>query len=159
VDDTASFSNRGNARRAAENMITKGTAPALDYGIKPRDDGRFDIVWRTDKAKASPTTDEVEAEIAAAIEKSEANGSDGGEAEASSMTETTSTAPPTAKASDPFARIWDPAAEKLEQHKDWLRDQAAPPTAVSEPAPDTAQPEPENPWPEGTRVMVRKSKS
>src|SRR5262245_40189036 len=59
-----SYSNRGNARRAAEAMINNGTAPAVDYGIKPRDDGRFEIVWKTgDKAV---TTDEVETEVAEA---------------------------------------------------------------------------------------------
>jgi hypothetical protein len=33
-------------------------------GIKPSDNGRFEIVWKT--AKAAPTTDEVEIEIAKA---------------------------------------------------------------------------------------------
>jgi hypothetical protein len=88
MDDTASFSSRGNAKRAAEQMISKGTAPALDYGIKPCDDGRFEIAWKTAEAKASPTTtDEVEAELAAAIEEAEANWSEAGEAEAASITE------------------------------------------------------------------------
>jgi hypothetical protein len=51
MDTTANtFTNRSNARRAAEAMIAKGTAPALDYGIKPRDDGRFEIVWKTGNA-------------------------------------------------------------------------------------------------------------
>ena len=93
MDDTASFSSRSNAKRAAEKMIANGAAPAVDYGFKPRDDGRFEIVWKTDKAKAkaSPTTDEVEAELAAACEQAEANWPAAGEAEAASMTETTST--------------------------------------------------------------------
>src|SRR6202030_3258728 len=39
-------------------MIRKGTAPAVDYGIKPSDDGRFEIVWKS--AKTASTTDEVE---------------------------------------------------------------------------------------------------
>jgi len=35
MDATASnFSNRSNAKRAAEKMIAKGTAPTIDYGIK-----------------------------------------------------------------------------------------------------------------------------
>jgi hypothetical protein len=51
MDTTANtFTNRSNARRAAEAMIAKGTPPALDYGIKPRDDGRFEIVWKTGNA-------------------------------------------------------------------------------------------------------------
>jgi len=65
MDDTASsFSTRSNAKRAAEQMIAKGTAPAVDYGIKPRDDGRFEIVWKA--AAAAPISGEVEAEIAEA---------------------------------------------------------------------------------------------
>ena len=59
MDSTASsFTLRKNAKRAAEAMIRKGTAPAVDYGIKPSDNGRFEIVWKI--AKAAPTTDEVE---------------------------------------------------------------------------------------------------
>jgi hypothetical protein len=65
MDTTASsFTLRKNAKRAAEAMIRKGTAPAVDYGIKPSDDGRFEIVWKS--AKTLPTTDEVETEIAEA---------------------------------------------------------------------------------------------
>ena len=65
MDTTASrFTLRKNARRAAEAMIRKGTVPAVDYDIKPSDDGRFEIVWKT--AEAAPTTDEVETEIAEA---------------------------------------------------------------------------------------------
>ena len=59
-----SFTLRKNAKRAAEAMIRKGTAAAIDYGIKPGDDGRFEIVWKT--AKTAPTTDEIETEIAKA---------------------------------------------------------------------------------------------
>src|ERR1700745_3903876 len=65
MDTTASsFTARKNAKRAAEKMIANGKAPAVDYGIKPSDDGRFEIVWKT-----APTTGEVETEVAtAAIE-------------------------------------------------------------------------------------------
>jgi hypothetical protein len=52
MDTIATFSNRSNARRAAEAMIRRGTAPAVDYGIKPLDKGRFEIAW---KAAAEPT--------------------------------------------------------------------------------------------------------
>ena len=45
-------------------MIRKGTAPAVDYAIKPSANGRFEIVWKT--AKTAPTTDQVETEIAEA---------------------------------------------------------------------------------------------
>jgi hypothetical protein len=65
MDTTASsFTLRKNAKRAAEAMIRKGTAPAADYGIKPSGDGRFEIVWKS--AKIAPTTDDVETEIAEA---------------------------------------------------------------------------------------------
>jgi hypothetical protein len=50
-------------RGAAETMIRKGTAPAVDYAVEPSDDGRFKIVWKT--AKAAPT-DEAETETAEA---------------------------------------------------------------------------------------------
>jgi hypothetical protein len=43
-------------------MIAKGTAPALDYGIRPRDDGRFEIVWKTGNAAAAVS----EADVASA---------------------------------------------------------------------------------------------
>src|SRR4030088_1090520 len=43
----SSFTARNNAKRAAEKMIANGKAPAVDYGIRPRDDGRFEIVWKT----------------------------------------------------------------------------------------------------------------
>ncbi|MFZ1092015.1 MAG: hypothetical protein WAN75_22805, partial [Xanthobacteraceae bacterium] len=56
-----SFTLRKNAKRAAETMIRKGTAPAVDYAVEPSDDGRFKIVWKT--AKAAPT-DEAETETA-----------------------------------------------------------------------------------------------
>ena len=91
-----SFSTRSNAKRAAEQMIAKSVAPAADYGIERRDNGRFEIVWKTaltsaafaetpgaqanhtcedhmlEKAEGEgrpntgPSTDEVEAEIVTA---------------------------------------------------------------------------------------------
>src|ERR1700738_2446420 len=67
MDTTASsFTARNNAKRAAEKMIANGKAPAVDYGIRPRDDGRFEIVWKT-----VPTTGEVETEIATAATAAE----------------------------------------------------------------------------------------
>jgi hypothetical protein len=175
MDDTATFSNRSNAKRAAEKMIANGTAPAVDYRFKTREDGRFEIVWKT--AAAAPTTGEIETEIAAAsatADKPAASaapalsepapipahpdaGANGGESSLAANdpaeSESAATAPPpppataaesVAAPSDPFARIWDPAAEALAVHKDWLAEQAA------------AQAAPENQWPDGTRVMVRK---
>ena len=67
MDTTASsFTARNNAKRAAEKMIANGKAPAVDYSIRPRDDGRFEIVWKT-----VPTTGEVETEIATAATAAE----------------------------------------------------------------------------------------
>jgi len=40
------YSSRGNAKKAAEAKINKGTAPSVDYGIKEMEDGRFAIVMR-----------------------------------------------------------------------------------------------------------------
>jgi hypothetical protein len=133
MDATASnFSNRSNAKRAAEKMIAKGTAPTVDYGIKPSDDGRFEIVWKT-----ASTTDEAEAEIAAAIGEPGKTGTD-----------------------------WFPGTEgthfagvPLPETETAVAAAAAHEPALSELAPITAQPEPENKWPDGTRVMVRKRKS
>jgi hypothetical protein len=60
MDTTASgFTVRKNARRAAAKLIANGTAPAVDYCIRPSGDGRFEIVWKT-------ITGEVEAEICTA---------------------------------------------------------------------------------------------
>jgi len=57
MDTTASsFTARNNAKRAAEKMIANGKASAVNYGIRPRDDGRFEIVWKT-----APAIGEVEA--------------------------------------------------------------------------------------------------
>jgi hypothetical protein len=56
------YSNRSNARRAADKMISDGTAPAASYEIRPDADGRFAIAWPT----TGPTTDHVQSEIAAA---------------------------------------------------------------------------------------------
>ena len=130
MDDTASFSNRNNAKRAAEKMIANGTAPAVDYGFKTGEDGRFEIVWKT-AAKASPTTtDEVEAELAAGCEQAEADWSEAGEAEA---------------ASDPGANGGETSLA--------ANDPAECESAATAPPPRPATTE--NPWPEGTRVMVR----
>jgi hypothetical protein len=66
MNDTGSYTARKNAKRAAEKMIADGKAPAVDYAIRPRDDGRFEIIWKV--TKAAPTTEEVEAELTAATE-------------------------------------------------------------------------------------------
>jgi hypothetical protein len=126
-------------------MIAKGVAPAVDYGIERRDNGRFEIVWKTaltsvafaetpgaqashtcgdhilentedeERPNSGPNTDEVEAEIVTV--GAAAN-------EAAAPSEPRPLAP-----------------------------------ALGDSAPIAAQPEPENKWPDGTRIMVRKRKS
>lgn len=39
------FTQKQNAKRAAEKMIGAGAAPSLDYSIRKREDGAFEIVW------------------------------------------------------------------------------------------------------------------
>src|SRR3984893_2788110 len=141
MDTTASsFTLRKNAKRAAEAMIRKGTAPAVDYGIKPSDDGRFEIVWKS--AKTAPTTDEVETEIAAAPANQPA---------AASPTEAAS---PPAPAATEFATT-DAAPQPASE----VEAASQPAPAATEPAPALSEPASKNEWPHGTRVMVRKRKS
>src|SRR5262249_52603685 len=122
MDDTAtSYSNRANAKRAAEKMIVDGTAPSIDYGIKPRDDGRFEIKWKTNPV---PATEPVAAEIAA-------------------TTETATGGDQAPTGDDPFSRIWDPQDEALQKHKEWYAAQrernepAAPEPAAAPQEPTT----------------------
>jgi len=141
MDTTASsFTLRKNAKRAAEAMIRKGTAPAVDYGIRPSDDGRFEIVWKS--VKAAPTSDEVETEIAEppANQPAAASPSEAASQPAPAATElaTTDAAP-------------QPASE--------VEAASQPGPAATEPAPALSEPAPKNEWPHGIRVMVRKRKS
>src|SRR5580693_2643972 len=96
MDTTASsFTLRKNAKRAAEAMIRKGIAPAVDYGIKSSDDG-FEIVWKI--AKTAPTTVEIETEIAEASAEQPA---------AASLAEAASQPAPVA--TEPFPALSEPA--------------------------------------------------
>src|ERR1700732_519693 len=141
MDTTASsFTLRKNAKRAAEAMIRKGTAPAVDYGIKPSDDGRFEIVWKS--AKPAPTTDEVETEIAEAPANQPA---------AASPTEDASQHAPAASELATTDAAPHPASA--------LEGASQPAPRTPEPAPELSEPAPKNEWPHGTRVMVRKRKS
>ena len=140
MDTTASsFTLRKNAKPAAEAMIRKGTAPAVDYGIKPSDNGRFEIVWKI--AQAAPTTDEVEIKIAEAPAVQPVAAS------------------PTEAASQPAPAATEPAmtgaAPQLVSEAE-AASQPAP--GATEPALALSEPAP-NKWPHGTRVMVRKRKS
>ena len=139
MDTTASrFTLRKNAERAARAMIRKGTAPAVDYGIKSSDDG-FEIVWKI--AKTAPTTDEVETEIAEASAEQPAAAS---LAEAASQPAPAATEPATANAAP------QPTSEAE------AASQPAP--VATEPFPALSEPAP-NQWPHGASVMVRKRKS
>jgi hypothetical protein len=135
-----SFTLRKNAKRAAEAMIRRGTAPAVDYGIKPSDNGRFEIVWKI--AKAAPTTDEVETEIAEASAVQPV---------AASLTEAASQSAPAAT---------QPATtEAAPQRASEVEVASQPASAATEPAAALSEPTPKNEWSAGTRVMVRKGKS
>jgi hypothetical protein len=140
MDTTASsFTLRNNAKRAAEAMIRKGIAPAVDYGIKLSDDGRFEIVWKI--ATSAPTTDEVETEIAEASADQPAAAS------------------PTEAAPEPAPAFTEPATTDVAPQPASdaeAASQSAP--VVTEPAPALSEPTP-NEWPHGTHVMVRKRKS
>src|SRR5438270_4507710 len=127
VTTPLSFTARNNAKRAAEKMIANGKAPAVDYGIRPRDDGRFEIVWKT-----VPTTDEIETEIVTAATAAE----DGHYSTNPllSVNEDPSDAPPNAGAEEAAATGNEPAASSV---------------------PASGAPERDNKWPDGTRVMVR----
>ena len=129
MDTTASsFTARNNAKRAAEKMIANGKAPVVDYGIRPRDDGRFEIVWKT-----APTTGEVEAEIATAATAAE----DGHY----------STNPRLSVNEDPSYAPRNAGAEEAAA----ATGNEPPPSSV----PASGAPEREYKWPDGTRVMVR----
>ena len=129
MDTTASsFTARNNAKRAAEKMIADGKAPAVVYSIRPRDDGRFEIVWKT-----APTNGEIEAEIATAASAAE----DGHY----------STNPRLSAHEDLSDAPLDAGVEETATAT------GNEPAASSIPA--SGAPERDNKWPDGTRVMVR----
>jgi hypothetical protein len=140
MDTTASsFTLRKNAKRAAEAMIRNGTAPAIDYAIKPSDDGRFEIVWKA--ANTTPTTDKVETEIVEASADQPAASA----AEKAPQPAPAATKPATTNAAPRPASEAEAAAE--------------PAPGATEPAAALSESAPKNEWPRGTRVMVRKGKS
>jgi hypothetical protein len=63
--EQTTFTKRNNAKRAAERMIEKGTAPSIDYKLHEIEDGRIEIVW---KAGEPSTTEQIEQEITGATE-------------------------------------------------------------------------------------------
>ena len=140
VTTASSFTARKNAERSAEKMIANGKAPVVDYGIKPSDDGRFEIVWKS--AKTAPTTDEVETEIAEAPANQPA---------AALPTEDASQHAPAATERATTDAAPRPASE--------VEAASQPAPAATEPAPALSEPAPKTEWPHCTRVMVRKRKS
>ena len=140
MDTTASrFTLRKNAKRAAEAMIRKGTAPAVDYRIEPSANERFEIVWKT--AKTALTTGEVETELA--------EGSAGQPAAAS----------PTEAAAQPAPAATEPATtDAAPQPASEAEAASQPAPRATEPAPVLSDPAP-NEWPHGIQVMVRYRKS
>jgi hypothetical protein len=140
MDTTASsFTLRKNAKRAAEAMIRKGASPTVDYGIKPGEDGRFEIVWKS--AETAPNTDDVETEIAEASADQPAPASP---IEAASQPAPAPTEPATIDAAP------QPASEAEPTSRPALAD-TGPTSALSKPAT-------KDEWPHATRVMVRKGK-
>jgi hypothetical protein len=146
MDTTASsFSTRGNAKRSAEQMIKKGTAPAAHYGIERRDHDRFELVWDT-----APTIPE-------SAEAAEAQASEPNRRHRFGNAEGETRPGPGRNASKVETEIdgtdtggYDPSPPNG-------------PTSLtsgcSEPTPIAPHPEPENKWPDGTHVMVRKHRS
>src|SRR5205085_7402162 len=112
---------------------------AVDYGIKPSDNGRFEIDWKT--AKATPATDEVEIQLAEASADEPAAGL------------------PT-EASQPAPAATEPATtETAPQRASEVEAASQPAPAATKPAAALSEPAPENEWSAGTRVMVRNRKS
>jgi hypothetical protein len=58
MSKTKTFTQRNNAKRAAENMIAAGTAPSIDYKLHERqEDGRLEIVWKTEPPEPAAEPD------------------------------------------------------------------------------------------------------
>src|SRR5437764_13795954 len=140
MDTTASsFTLRKNAKRAAEAMIRKGTAPTIDYGIELSVNGRFEIVWKT--GNAAPAIHGVEIQLAEASADEPA------------------AALPT-EASQPAPAATEPATSNAAPQRVSEAEAASQATpAATELAAALSGQAPKNEWPHGTRVMVRKGKS
>jgi hypothetical protein len=145
MDTTASsFSTRGNAKRSAEQMIAKGTAPAADYGIERRYDGRFQHVWKTvplivkaaeaDKAQASEPNGQ---HLFRNAQEETRSGPDQNAGKVETEIARADTSPNPIPPSGPASLT----------------------SGRSEPAPIPPHSDAENKWPDGTHVMVRKHRS
>jgi hypothetical protein len=134
MNDTGSYTARKNAKRAAEKLIANGKAPAVDYAIWPRDDGRFEIIWKA--TRAEPTTEEVEAELTAATETV----TDSGRA-------------------DPTPNQGEIDAQPVDTGEPRGFDKAAPEIARAETQSEPTSAEPQHdPFPAGTWVTVRQGR-
>jgi hypothetical protein len=145
MDTTASsFSTRGNAKRSAEQMIAKGTAPAADYDIERRDDGRFQLVWKTELM----IVEAAEADEAQVIEPNGRHVFRNAEEETRSGPDRNA-----GKVETKIART-DTSHNPIPPNGP-----ASLTSGRSEPAPIAPHSETENKWPDGTHVIVRKHRS
>src|SRR5689334_12480997 len=129
--NASSFTLRKNAKRAAETMIRKGAAPVVDYDIKPSEDGRFEIVWKS--AETAPTADDVKTEIAEASADQPVPAS------------------PTEAASQPAPAPTEPATiDAAPQPASEAEPTSGPALAVTGPTSALRKPAPKDEWPHGT---------
>ena len=148
MDDTG-FSLRNNAKRAAERMIHNGTAPSIGYGLRTREDGRFEIVWKSGAPDPASSEDVPEGytgrDIPDVLEPSDAEDNAAAEAHEDEIDR--------AVAAERIAEIeQDPGSivegATLEERLSQLDETEA--SAPAEPEPD--------PWPAGARVSVAVNK-
>jgi hypothetical protein len=135
MNDTGSYTARKNAKRAAEKMIANRKAPSVDYAIRPRHEGRFEIIRKA--IRAAPTTEEVEAELTVATE-----------------TVTADSGP-----ADPTPTQAEIDAQPVDTGEPRGFDDVAPeiPSAETQSASTWAEPQ-HDPFPSGTWVTVRQGK-
>jgi hypothetical protein len=56
--EQTTFTKRNNAKRAAERMIGKGTAPSIDYKLHELEDGRIEIQWKAGVVTTEETSED-----------------------------------------------------------------------------------------------------
>jgi hypothetical protein len=160
----SSFTLRKNAKRAAEAMIRKGTAPTIDYGIELSANGRFEIVWKT--AKAVPAIHGVEIQLAeaSADEPTAALPTEASPPAPAATERATSDAAPqpvseAEAASQRAPAAAEPATTEAAPQRAEVEAASLPAPAATELCAALSEPAPNNEWSAGTRVMVRSSKS
>jgi hypothetical protein len=70
--EQTTFTQRNNAKRAAERMIDKGSAPSIDYKLHEREDGRIEIIWKAAEPAATEQIEEELTEVTGEADKPEA---------------------------------------------------------------------------------------